>query len=258
MAGGGSQTGSQDTPSKGYSKDSLRPVTIKQLVDATHPHPDADFKVDSVDVTQITFIGQIRNISVQATNITYKLDDGTGLIEIKKWVDQDRAEGEGGQAGSPYVTDQYLRVYGRLKEFSGKRHVGAHSIRQITDFNEITFHLLEAAFVHLNFTRGAPETLTKQEGMFVSQAGLPTRAAAPSYQYDSAGGHLSKNMTPTARRVLTELNNAPQNNEGLHIRQIEQSLGMRNSDVLKGCDELLGMGVIYTTVDDFTFAVLEC
>jgi len=37
---------------QGYGKDTLRPVTIKQINDAVLPHPDADFRIDNVDITQ--------------------------------------------------------------------------------------------------------------------------------------------------------------------------------------------------------------
>lgn len=167
-------------------------------------------------------------------------------------------EADGGEQGNTFTEGQYLRVYGRLKEFSGKRHVGAHSVRLITDHNEISFHLLEAAYVHLYYTRGPPETMIKPEGgggMFVDQN--PNR----NNQAPAAGGlgaFATKSMTPIARKVLMELHNAPQNNEGLHIRQISASLKMQVSEVYKGCDELLGMGIIYTTIDEETFAVLEC
>lgn len=36
-----------------YGKDTLRPVTIKQILDAQQPHPDADFKIDGTEVTQV-------------------------------------------------------------------------------------------------------------------------------------------------------------------------------------------------------------
>ena len=49
-------------------------------------------------ISQITFVGQIRTISTQATNITYKLDDGTGLIEVKQWIDSDADPARGGEA----------------------------------------------------------------------------------------------------------------------------------------------------------------
>ena len=37
-----------------YGKDTLRPVTIKQVVDAQQPHPDAEFKIDEVEIIQVS------------------------------------------------------------------------------------------------------------------------------------------------------------------------------------------------------------
>ncbi|KAL8712540.1 MAG: hypothetical protein Q9225_006930, partial [Loekoesia sp. 1 TL-2023] len=53
---GGSQGGSQPNAGRSsLSKDTLRPCTIKQVLDATQPHPDADFKIDDIEVQQLTF-----------------------------------------------------------------------------------------------------------------------------------------------------------------------------------------------------------
>lgn len=37
----------------GYGKDTVRPLTIKQILDAEQPHPDADFKVDGENISQV-------------------------------------------------------------------------------------------------------------------------------------------------------------------------------------------------------------
>lgn len=31
----------------------LRPVTIKQIIDATQAHPDAEFRIDGAEVSQV-------------------------------------------------------------------------------------------------------------------------------------------------------------------------------------------------------------
>lgn len=36
-----------------YGKDTVRPVTIKQILDAQQPHPDADFKCDGEAMNQV-------------------------------------------------------------------------------------------------------------------------------------------------------------------------------------------------------------
>ncbi|KAH0563049.1 hypothetical protein GP486_002382 [Trichoglossum hirsutum] len=269
MSGGGfvnqysSQGGSQSSPgsaSKTYGKETLRPVTIKQLLEAKQPHPDAEFKVDDVEITQVSFIGQIRNISSQSTNITYKMDDGTGTIEVKQYIDSDAAsfmDTDSGPSKPKLVEGVYARAWGRLKAFNNKRHVGAHVIRPIQDHNEIQYHLLEATAVHLYFTRGPPE-------QFLGTATDDAFKQESSSYGDNAGadamasnGRSLPQMSPAARKVYEALRSGPQNGEGMHVHQLVNQLGMPYPEVLKAGDELLGNGSIFTTIDDETWAILE-
>jgi len=242
-----------------YGKDTLRPVTIKQVLDAQQPHPDAEFKIDDVEITQVSFVGQIRNISTQTTNITYKLDDGTGTIEVKQWIDADATTSmdmtsDGTTSKPKLVENEWARVWGRLKAFNNKRHVGAHVIRPITDKMDITYHLLEATYVHLYFIKGSLDTI-KQENT--------TANGNQEAGYGGAGGGEAMNGRPmpsvgvNARRVYQTLKSSPQNNEGLHVQQIASLMGMNLQDVLKAGDELLSHSMIFTTVDDNTWALLE-
>lgn len=253
--------GSQDSPSGGkkqYGKDTLRPVTIKQLIDAEHPHPDAEhFLIDGAETTQVTFVGQIRNISTQATNVTYRLDDGTGTFEVKVWVDSEQSNSmdDPGNMHSKLSENAYARVWGKLKTF-GKRHVVAHVIRPVTDFNEINYHLLEATAVHLHFTRGPIESLKANgdsNGTNGQQNGAYDNGAAGGF----GGGKLPATASSGARKVYTCISNTPQTNEGLHMQDIATRTNMEVADVLKAGDELQGMGLIYTTVDDHTWALLD-
>ncbi|KAG4030729.1 hypothetical protein MFRU_011g01850 [Monilinia fructicola] len=255
---GGSQGGSQDSPggSKTYGKDTLRPVTIKQILDAVQPHPDADFKIDGSEVTQLSFVGQVHSISTQTTNNTYKVDDGTGLIEVKQWIDN---EVEPENAKPVPQEGQYIHVWGRLKSFHDKRHVGAHIIRPVTDMNEVTYHGLEATLVHLYFTRGPIDAAgaAKKEGgdgMFVDSYGGNSAGAGNA----AVGGRvLPATITGNARAVFNLLQSEPHNNEGFHVNVIAAKLGMPVAEVYKSGDALLSEGCIYTTVDDETWAVLE-
>lgn len=189
----------------------------------------------------------------QPTNITLKIDDGTGQIEVKKWIDVDKAD----DADPGYEQDAYVRVWGRLKSFSNKRHVGAHVIRPIADFNEVNYHMLEATYVHMYFTKGP---LGGQGGanpngdsMFVDGGGYN----------DNAGGNAGPTSTKLAgcsaqsKKMFNFMNDTPGGNEGIHLNVITNSTGMSVRDVLTGADELLGQGLIYTTVDDETWAILE-
>ncbi|KAL9124388.1 MAG: hypothetical protein Q9217_006275, partial [Psora testacea] len=249
---GASQSGSQGGAGKGtYGKDTLRPVTIKQVLDAQQPHPDAEFKIDDVEITQVSFVGQIRNISSQTTNITYKLDDGTGTIEVKQWVDADVTnnmdiDGAGAAPSKPkLIENEWARVWGRLKAFNNRRHVGAHVIRPIMDKMDITYHLLEATYVHLYFIRG-PLDQIKQENGTGTGTGTGTSINGNVYgTHDGGGGDPNVNGRPMpivsheARRVYQTLKSSPQNNEGLHVQNIAATCRMNVADVMKAGEELL-------------------
>ncbi|KAF5027791.1 hypothetical protein F66182_90 [Fusarium sp. NRRL 66182] len=249
---GGSQQGSQGGGGggKSYQDESLRPVTIKQILDAEEAYAGADFKIDGSTVTQITFVGQVRNVHPQPTNITLKIDDGTGQIEVKKWTDVDKQD----DADPGFEVNSHVRVWGRLKSFNNKRHVGAHVIRPVADFNEVNYHMLEATYVHLYFSKGPLGGANGEgDGMFVDGGGYN----------DSAGGNAGQASTKLAgcsglaKKMFNFMNDAPGGNEGVHLNVITSATGMTVRDTLTASDELLGHGLIFTTVDDETWAILE-
>lgn len=231
-------------------------MTIKQLLEVEEAYPGADFLLDGHAITQVTIVGQVRSVNPQPTNITYRLDDGTGTIDVKKWVDADKQEED---ADPKYELDQWVRVWGRVKAFNGKRHVGAHFIRAIDRFDEVNYHLLEASYVHLYYTKGplggadgasnghqqGDGNAGANDSMFVDQPGQSEQAAKLSA------------CSPNARKVFQFLAGTPGSNEGAHLNVITSGTGLSTRDVLGAADDLLNQGLVYTTVDDETWAVLE-
>lgn len=122
---------------------------------------------------------------------------------------------------------------------------------------DITYHLLEATYVHLYFVKG-PLDQIKAEG-----GGADGNAGGVGYGGGGGGGDVGMNggqmpnVGVAARRVYQTLKDSPQNNEGLHVQNIAAMVGMNVPDVRKAGDELLSHSMIFTTVDDDTWAVLE-
>lgn len=256
-AGGGFMPGSQnESPGakRSYGRDTLRPVTIKQLIDAHHPHPDAEhFMIDGAETTQVTFVGQIRNISKQTTNVTYKLDDGTGSMEVKVWIDAETFANQDESTKPEPVVDQYVRVWGRMKAFNNRRHVGATIVRPIQDYNEIHYHLLEATVVHLHFSRGPLDSMQAKGGA----NGMANGEYQQQQQNGNVGSGLPASATTAARKIHKALMDTDQGLEGLHMQTIAMQTGLDIAEVQKGGDELQSLGLIYTTVDDNTWAILD-
>ncbi|KAI1386419.1 replication protein A, subunit RPA32 [Hypoxylon trugodes] len=246
---GGSQSGSQSA--KPVSEESLRPVTVKQIIDAEQAFgSDGTFRIDGADVAQVTFVGMVRQISPQTTNITYRLDDGTGIVEVKQWLDPDKQEQDGDSKSAAFREEQYVRVWGRLKSFGNKRHVGAHVIKPVTDFNEVNYHLLEATYVHLFFTRGGVATGGGGGG------GDGNAAEDDSMFVENNDAAFLRGASARAKKMYNYLNQS-KSNEGTNLHVIAKDTGMTVQDVMAAAEELLGNGKIYTTLDDETFAILE-
>ena len=221
-------------------------MTIKQILDAEQPYPDANFRIDGVEVTQVTLVGMVRAVSPQTTNVTLRLDDGTGTVEVKQWLDSDKQTPE-------FPLEAYVRVWGRLKSFNNKRHVGAHVIKPIEDFNEVNYHLLESTYVHLYFTKGASAAAG-------ATGGAGAGAADDDSMFVDGGAGSNPNLSGLSvkgRKMFNFLQGAEGGNEGVNIHVIAQSTGMSIPDVLAASEELITPGLIYTTVDDETFAILS-
>lgn len=254
-------------PPQSYGDESLRPVTIKQLADWSEPFGGAEVQIDGAPLTQLTLVGQIRKINPQATNITYTLDDGTATIDVKKWVDAERADDAD---AVQFAEDQYVRVWGRLKSFNGKKHVGAHFIRAIEDYNEVNYHMVEAAYVHLYITKGppVPGQQSAEGGQQNKHAGGNGESMFVDDGYGGGGGggggdggetqqQKLARASPLAKKVFAYINNTPGGNEGVSVHMIATGTGLSTREAFAAADELNQLGLVYTTVDDETYAILE-
>ncbi|OKL59352.1 hypothetical protein UA08_05188 [Talaromyces atroroseus] len=268
MGGGGFMPGETNSPAAGRQGENptLRPVTIKQILDASQAHPEAPFQIDGADIGSVYCVGQVRNISTQSTNITYKIDDGTGEIEAKQWVDSTTArleddmdvDGQGVKHSTRKKVELngFVKVFGKLKVFGNKRFLGAHNVRPLSNVGELSVHFLEATAVHLFFKQGPPQSKSGGVGAPAKGATEDATGGADSYSA-GAGGRQLPPMSASARRVYNLLKSEPQTNEGLHMQNISAKLGLPSTDVIKAGDELLSAGLIFPTMDEYTWAILE-
>ena len=164
----------------------------------------------------------------------------------------DMGDGASGGGSKPKLIEhEWARVWGKLKEFNNKRHVGAHVIRPITDKMEIQYHLLEATAVHLYFSRGPLDQIKRENG----------GANGDTNMHDGGGNTTNGQTMPllsgAAKQVFQTLKSSPQSNEGLHVQNIAANAKMNVAEVRKAGGELMSHSLIFTTVDDDTWALLE-
>ena len=239
-----------------WDKDTLRPVTVKQLLDCQEVLQGGDTRIDDADVTRVSIVGDIRNISRQTTNTTFRIDDGTGVIEAKDWNDVEAPthDEQGNALSGPrqaFELGQCVKVFGSLKMVNQRRHVGVAMMKRVDNRMELVHHLLEAAYVHAYFTRGPPETLNGGEAAGASQAQAGAGASAgPSVSDPRLNG-----ASAAARKVYGVLANT-ESNEGLHLQVIcaQTKLSLQQAD--QAVHELEGIGCAYPTTDEENWAAL--
>jgi replication factor A2 len=63
------------------------------LIVACQDNPDDQFKFQGIELSQVSFVGRIESVSSgEGVFIVFSIDDGTGRIEARVWVqDQDKA-----------------------------------------------------------------------------------------------------------------------------------------------------------------------
>ncbi|KAJ0791457.1 putative replication factor A protein [Helianthus annuus] len=128
---GGSQIASSPaTAAANRDTFGLVPLTIKQISEASHSGDDkSNFNVSGADVVNVFFgdvsvVGMVFNIVERNTDVTFSLDDGTGKLDCKRWLNEpfDRLQMEEIREGI------YVHVDGHLKSFKGEKHVAVFSV----------------------------------------------------------------------------------------------------------------------------------
>ncbi|KAI8587430.1 DNA-directed RNA polymerase I subunit rpa2 [Geranomyces variabilis] len=245
---------SQDSPSnrgrKNNSNQSLRPVMIRQVGEATQPIPDAPFVLDGEEISQVTIVGRVIGVSQQSTFATYTLDDGTGNLDIKLFINDDDNDEKARQRDA-IVEDVFVRVHGHLRSFKGKTSVVAFNIRPVESPDEITYHNTECEYVHLFMTKGG-----------LPGHGVPQQADGNGYnQQNSMYGNAPGGApgaadnganTPLQAQIISFVSQYGHTQDGAAIPDIVQKFRGQASeaDIRNDVVYLCSEGIFYSTTDD--------
>mmetsp|Transcript_130420 Transcript_130420/g.194121 ORF Transcript_130420/g.194121 Transcript_130420/m.194121 type:complete len:261 (-) Transcript_130420:23-805(-) len=247
----GGFTGQDDQ--KGKNLQILLPTTIKQLSSAeAGPEGGNTFSIDGVPLHRVKVIGQIMGINRQSTTVTLELDDGTGRIDTRFWLNHDpEEEGAEDTESGEWQEGVYVRVFGHLRQFknSDKNSFVAMSIKPIEDFNEITFHLLEATYVHLKNLQDAqnPTAYSYQQAAPVD---------TNPYQAGGVAEQPGEDLQPLYATILEIVQRASGTAEGASIAYIAEQMnlyGIDEAQVRQAIEYLTSEGHIYPTVDEEHF-----
>jgi replication factor A2 len=198
---------------------------------------DGDFVIHNIELNQVSFVGVIRNVVDNTSNLQVQIEDGTGSLEIRKWSDENAPA----DSVSMLVPNKYVYVTGSVKEFSGKKNIQHATFREITDYNEVIYHQLSAIdtyFEAKGLFKGREKTQSK-EGLFVSN---------PS---------ASESKGTVSDRIFEFVQeNTPSMPEGVPAQLVAQSLGLLVDDVVLHCGKLTEDGKIYVGYDEHGYLAI--
>ncbi|KAG8964770.1 replication factor A protein 2 [Tulasnella sp. 419] len=266
-SGGGfmnSPSASQGSPGgdRKFPSQSLRPVVVRQILDS-QDSSDNELMIDGAEASQLTVVAQVLYVQIQATNLVMQLDDGTGQVEARQWVEagtniEDVRRDQGVEfvvartfdAASHLIhlivsrNNQWIRVIGTLKSFHNKRHLAAQHIRPVKDVHEVYFALLEALSVHQYYTRGPPGAVQSTSAYTASQGTGPS-------------ADVFDGLSPIERKIMQYIINSAAGDEGVHVVALSKALGDVNaSQVSDAIERLTEIGKIYNTQDEFHYALV--
>ena len=68
-------------------RQSLIPVTIKQIQNAERQGDQ--YIVDGREIHTVQLVGTFSGLEEHSTNILFKLNDGTDILECRQWIDKE-------------------------------------------------------------------------------------------------------------------------------------------------------------------------
>jgi len=227
----------------------MTPVTIKQLFNAVQAVPDDVFKVDGHDLNQITVVGSVLSVSLQSTNYSLLVDDGTGKMDVRIWIDTEDNSDYAQKKRAAWKEGIYVRAIGHLRAFNNKKSIVAFRIIPIKNFDEVTYHFLETIYVHLMNTKGEQPHQTFQQ--------------QSSYQPQQINAYQTPmQIQPTS--TMSELHTAIVNviklarsNDGVSISYICQQLRRPEMEIRVAVEWLNSEAHLYTTIDEDHFQTTD-
>jgi replication factor A2 len=253
---GGGMNASQGSRRKAQSQ-SMVPLTIKMVQDAKQEQPDDNFKIESRELTVVSLVGCIVSVEDTSTCINIVLEDGSGRLTVKNWIDS--AEGEAdvhaAQARATWVEGAYVHVIGNLRSFNETKHVVAFNIRRVDDFNQVTHHFLEAVYCHLKAQQAAAAP-APQFGAGAAASVQFGGAAAGGFNGDAQADFSQNNTAETTlQNMVVDCIKAMQNEfpDGVDVKKVQESLvqkGQNAAAITKAIAFLQDEGQLYSTTDD--------
>ena len=139
--GGGGSGGGGTRARKSYDEQTLIPVTARMVFGAqstSNAEGTGSLALpDGRELHHVKLIGAVRSVEDFSTNVTYGIEDGTGLVDVKQWLDDNDCTAVAEMRQECLQENIYVKVIGQIKDYDGKKTLIAHTVRRLTTFQRV-------------------------------------------------------------------------------------------------------------------------
>lgn len=216
------------------TRSSLSPVTIKQIHDASPPVPDGEFMVNNVALNIVSFVGVVRKVENNTSAVTITVEDGTGSVDVRKWADEKIATAA--EEGERFLAleNKYVYVTGALKELQLKKSIQHATIREVSDYNEVLYHMLYAIENHLEAQGLMKPAIKPEQGLFVDP--------------NDASSSRPVDISDKVLEIISS--NTPSMPDGVPVAMIADQVGLPVERIKQICLGLSEAGNVYQGYDE--------
>lgn len=268
-SGGGDAYGAQSSQGaaggggakRNYDDQSCIPVTARMILAAqTDLGDNTQLKLeDDRKLYHIKLVAAVRSVEITSTAVVYSLEDGTGSVDVKQWLDENdcTALQDLREQSTQQDKNIYVKVVGQLKMYNGTKQILATSVRPLSTGNELTHHFLEVVYSGEKY---------KNESTIVqptSPSGMMMNNNSAGVGFGSGGGASGGSRTPLMQQggggsgdalrdsVLNFIKtNGEHSDTGANVVACVKSLGFgTESEIRSSIDSLEAEGMIYSTIN---------
>jgi len=220
-------------------------------------------RVSRAEAAQVTLVAKLVDVKGSSTQMTYTLDDGSGRVDCKMWVD-----GEGGEAEAARVAQlrpgSYVRMFGALRHFAGAKSLVAYALRPVGDLNEVTFHALEVLLVNKQLTARGGGGGGGGGGYGGGAAAPPANAGyggggdGGAYRAPAAAAAAVTGNVATDVLAVFKTHPSARGAAGVSVAAVVESLGRYTAEAVRAAvEEAVNGGHLYSTTDDQHYKFIE-
>mmetsp|Transcript_36630 Transcript_36630/g.41206 ORF Transcript_36630/g.41206 Transcript_36630/m.41206 type:complete len:289 (-) Transcript_36630:1187-2053(-) len=255
--GGGTQDSGDKKSRRSYDEQTLIPVTILMAMKCQSDTSGGDGTLvleDGRPLHMVKIIGAVRGVDCQSTNVQYTIEDGTGCMDVKQWIDDNEPAGLMEMKKETTQEGIYVKVIGTIKEYGGSKMLVASSVRRLLSGNELTHHLLEVMYSAEKFKRAdsiVPPVMHMQQNTtmgFNNPGPAATIGAGGGFGGGDSGGTNKDRVLELMQRLNSDTE------EGTSVEQcIAELPNMSEPDIRQALNTLSEEGCLYSTINENCF-----